>query len=752
MEFFVLDPRVQLAPLGPPGDLLIPPPPYWFGAKGRVGAIPLAREVPARLTIPVGMPPGFVYWQAANANGGTSTGVFVVSDGPEMVEDECRRGPQVLADLPVTVSGRLTKVEEVDTYRLTTPRAGPVTCDLLARRLGANFHGVIEVRAKTGNTVADAVDGEGADVAVTFAAEAGGEYVISIRDIDHGGDRSFVYRLGVTPGPRVVAALAAAVRRGETRSVEFVGMGVATGAPRLESVTKPVTFPADPAATVLNYRLETPFGTAPPFSLLVTDLTETVDPPRTDDTPRLLNVPAAVTGVLDRRYREDRYAFAAQKGEVWSIALEARRIGSPLDVAFVIQGPDGKDVVQSDDLPGTTDAGLDFTAPADGVFRVVVSERSGKSGARDAVYRLEIRQPAADYQLQALQRVNVLIGGKLDLVVKTRRTGGFAGPIELSIAGLPTGITIPAGLVIPADKNELAIPLPAGADAVAAAGVVTITGLANIGEATVTRAALCPATGSLIPRTPQESDVPRLLVTSMMRPRIKGRPVDQDTIRKVNVGTTFPAEITLERLEGFTGEIVLKQSAKQSYQVQGITGGEVKVPPGVDRTPFPCFMPEWLETSRTSRMGVIGVVQVPDPTGKMRHLVVEMTGFITMGMEGALLKLSHTSRDLVARPGEPVDVPLRVTRSPKLPEPAKLELKLSEDQASLLTAEPVVVLPGQEEVVFRVIPVADSRLAGLQMIVIRATVLQDGHLPAISETRVPVEFSPAAPLCAGGTP
>ena len=57
-------------------------------------------------------------------------------------------------------------------------------------------------------------------------------------------------------------------------------------------------------------------------------------------------------------------------------------------------------------------------------------------------------------------------------------------------------------------------------------------------------------------------------------------------------------------------------AATQSYQVQGITGGEVAVPPGVSRPSTPCYMPEWLETIRTSRMGIIAVASVPDPKGK----------------------------------------------------------------------------------------------------------------------------------------
>src|SRR5438876_50452 len=43
MEYFVHDPRVKLVPCGPPGPILIPPPPYWFGAKGRLPSLPLPR-------------------------------------------------------------------------------------------------------------------------------------------------------------------------------------------------------------------------------------------------------------------------------------------------------------------------------------------------------------------------------------------------------------------------------------------------------------------------------------------------------------------------------------------------------------------------------------------------------------------------------------------------------------------------------------------------------------------------------------
>ncbi|HVC92623.1 MAG TPA: hypothetical protein VND64_02985 [Pirellulales bacterium] len=745
MEFFVLDRRAQLLADGPPGEILVPPPPYWFGSKGRLGAVPLPREVPARFVVAADCPPGPVYWQAANANGGTATGVFVVGTGPQVVEDECRKAPQALTSLPVTVSGRISKIEEVDRYRFVAPRAGPVTCDLVARRLGANWHGCLEVRDAATKLVADVVDAEGLDTALTFAAQTGAEYEVAVRDIDHAGDRSYVYQLTIAAAPRVVASLPAAGRRGETREVEFVGIGVATGALQLESVARPVTFPTDPSRSSLVYSLETPFGTALPFELLLSDLPELIEPAAPAAAPHELPAPAAVTGALDQPTSVDRYLLEVKQGERWTIALEARRFGSPLDVSLAVVGPDGKELANNDDLPGTTDAGLEFAAPADGGYQLVVSDMAARGGTRAAVYRLSVAKPQADFRLEVPQRVNVLLGGSAGVLVKATRLGGFAGPIKLTFAGLPAGVSAPAEMTIPADKSELAVALTAGAEATAAAALVKVTGEAKVGETTVTRQALAAAAGNLAPRGLDGNLVSEILVASMMKPRVKGRPVDQDTGRKVHRGATFPADVIVERLEGYQGEIVLKMAARQSYQVQGITGDDIVVPPGVTNTIYPCHMPEWLETTRTSRMGMISVVQVPDPRGRVRHLVAEMTGFITMTLEGPLLKLAHVPLETPVVPGQTFDVRLKISRSAKLAEPVRLELRLPEDLTGLLSVvsmdAPLEVPLDREEAELRIATTADPRLAGVRRFTIRATGLQDGKWPAVSETTVEVDFS-----------
>jgi hypothetical protein len=177
--------------------------------------------------------------------------------------------------------------------------------------------------------------------------------------------------------------------------------------------------------------------------------------------------------------------------------------------------------------------------------------------------------------------------------------------------------------------------------------------------------------------------------------------------------------------------------------VQGITGGEVKVPPGVTKTIYPCFMPEWLESTRTSRMGMIAMAKVADPKGKIRYVVNDITGFVTMTMEGPLMKVSPEVSEQVVPSDRPFDVQVKVSRLTKLAEPVRLELRVPEELAGKLKAEAVVVPVGKEHVVFRITPLAD--LNGVHAITIRGTALQDGRYPAISEAHFSVEFLSAKP-------
>jgi hypothetical protein len=575
--------------------------------------------------------------------------------------------------------------------------------------------------------VAEAVDTEGVDPALTFQAAAGAEYTIAVHDIDHAGDRSFVYRLDVRPGPRVVATIPAAGKRGESREVEFL---LDAGNRKIESVKKSVAFPTTDAPS-FAFKLETASG---PVTVPLS-LSDVADGPA-------LTANGAVTVVFDKPNAEVKFPLTGKKGDHWSILAEARRFGSPVDPSLKLLGAD-KPVAMNDDLPGTTDAGLEFTLPADGTYQVAVSDAAGTAPSRAAIARLSVRTPADGFTLSvANQKVPAVLGAKTTLAVKATRTGTFKGPITLTLAGLPAGLTAaPTPLVIPADKPELPIVLDVPASVAVTASLLTITGTADVGGKPMTRSAiapLLPTAGNLAPRSPEESQSAALLFAITMKPRVKGAPVDKDTGRKVPRGSTHPADITLQRLEGYAGEITLRQAARQSYQVQGITGRDIVVPAGAVKAQYPCFMPEWLETIRTSRMGIVSEVKVADPKGTIRTLVAPIDGFVTMTMEGALLKVSHTEEEVTAKAGQPLVVKIKLARSPRLTEPVKLELIAPEELASAVKCEPVVVNNGQLEAEMRITVVDVARLAGEPVLTIRGTAAQPGDLKVVSETTVRV--------------
>jgi len=730
VDAFSLDTRVQIELRGELSDFLITPPPYWFGHKGRIAPHKIPREQTLRITLPADLPAGPVEFQFANANGATAPVPFFVGTAPEVFEAEFHREPQPLPALPVTVNGRLSRIEEVDQYRISRPDAGLITCELFARRLGATFHGIIEVRDEAGRLVADAADTEGRDVSLTFHAEAGVSYLVSLHDVDFDGDWSFVYRLQFTSGPRVVAAIPATARRGETRSIGFVGYGVASGQPKLESITRDVTFPNDANVAKFAYVLETPFGTAPAVTLHCSDRNEVMEPAATAE-PAILTFPVAMTGLLDVPGDPDRFSFSGRKGESIHAAACSQSIEAPLDLELILSDTTGKELARNDDLPDTTDAELSFILPADGDYVLAVNDLSGKSGSRSAVYRLIVESslPEAantpDFALDIPRLAGVPIDGKFDLPVKVLRKRGYTGPIQLSVTGLPAGVTVPDELLIPEKKNDLKVALTCAADAPTGANFIHITATATAGDTIVTR-----------------TSAP-LLLARTMKPRAKVEPVDKDGGRTVHRGTTYPAEVIVTRMEDFTGEVVLQMAAKQGYQVQGSRGWDVVVPPDVTRTHYPCYMPEWLEVDRTSRMVVVAVTRVPDPSGRVRHLVSLMDGRITMSMEGALMKVSHAAGELSLEPGGSIEIPVTVARSPKLPESVTLELVVPSELEGLLRADPVTVTPGQTEVRFRVETVIDPRLDGEANFTIRGTAMQEGKLPVISQTDVPLVFTSA---------
>lgn len=720
MQIFVHDPRIKLEITGKPTGVLITEPPYWFGYKARGYAWPLAREFPARLTIPADVPPGLVRWQAANANGTSPVGQFSLGTTPELAEDPKRKSPQDLPALPITVTGQVRRIEEIDRYRFSVPKSGPVTLELMARRLGSPLHGMIKVQDPSGRVVLDVADTEGRDLTVTMRAEAGVSYDLSLNDLDFAGDRSYVYRLTLTAAPQVVAAYPAGGQRGQTRLVEFTGFGLATGSDKLESVTREVAFPATLEVSSMEYAVVTDWGTSKPFKLLVTDVAEVVKPAAGES---MLTAPGAVTGSIETRFGSDQHSVTLTKGQTWDIAAQARAIGSPLDLELIVLGPDGKQVATNDDAAGTIDAELPLTVPADGIYRIVVTDRSGKSGSRAANYRLSITPPREDVEISAPAQLNIPLGTPAKLAIKATRKGGFKGPIPLTLTGLPAGVTVPENLVIAEGKGDLTIDLTCAADAAVTASLCSITATPQIGAQAV----------------PRLSNPVLMAIT--LKPRFKLTPEGLDDVRKVHRGSTYLFPMLIERLEGYTGPITLEMTAKQQRHRQGLASDEFVIPADAKRVEYPIFVPEWMETTKTSRMILNGSAQIADPKGNLRTVLQRQELRFGILPEGALMKLTHGAGEVKATAGIELTVPLALSLASDLKEPIQISIVPQESQQGLFVSEPMSLVPGQKETKMRVRIPEGVTAFGEQELTFRARTTKDGW-PVVSETSVLIDIRP----------
>ena len=720
MQLFVHDPRIKLEIVGKPSDVLITEPPYWFGYKARGYAWPLPREFPARLTIPADVTPGLIRWQVANANGTSPVGQFQIGTHPEVAEDPQRKSAQVLPALPVTIGGQIRRIEEVDRYKFSIPKSGPVTIELMARRIGSPLHGMLKVQDPGGRVVLDIADTEGRDFTTTFQADAGVTYELSLHDLDFAGDRSYVYRLTLTAAPRVLAGYPAGGQRGQTKPVEFVGIGLATGSDTLESVTRDVVFPPDPDVKSIEYAVETTWGTSKAVTLLVSDVVEAVKPATGEAT---IAVPGAVTGFIESRFGSDQYTAALIKGQTWDIVAQSRSLGSPLDLELTLLGPDGKPVATNDDVAGTTDAELAFAAPADGTYRIVVADRSGKSGTRAANYRLSLSAPKDDFEITVPTQLNIPLGGQAKLALKATRKGSFKGAVPVTINGLPAGVTAPENLVIAEGKADLAIDLTCAADAAVTASSCALSATTQIGDRAATRTA------------------GPVLLAITMKPRFKLTPEGLDDVRKVHRGSTYLFPMLIERLEGYTGPITLEMTAKQQRHRQGLASDEFQVPADAKRVEYPIFVPEWMETTKTSRMILNGSIQLADPKGTVRTLLQRQELRFGILPEGALMKLTHGAAEIKASAGSELTIPLSLSLAPELREPIQITVVPNERHKGLFTAEPIHLASGQKDAKFVIRVGTEPSVVGEQEVTIRAKSQRHGW-PVISETTLLIDIRP----------
>lgn len=321
--------------------------------------------------------------------------------------DEFAKAPR-LEQLPVTINGRLNKSGDVDSFAIQLEAGQTLTASLDAYVLGSPVDPVLRLVDTRGLELALNHDnGRNLDPALTWTAQATGTYVLQV----------FGFAVPATADVRFTGSDACVYR-----------LHLARAAP-----ARP-TFP--PAKGP--------------------EWTEAEHASRTGDQPAPVP-PFAVTGVIEQTGEQDRFVFAATKGDKLVLAVQSAALGLPLDAWLAIRNSAGKELVRNDD--GTNaDPLLEWTAPETGTYTAVVGSVLQRAGP-DHRYRLNVQPAQPRFQgVIAESSFKVEPGKSAKIKVTARRIQGFKTKLTATVAGLPAGLTAsPVELSETAKEIELEV-------------------------------------------------------------------------------------------------------------------------------------------------------------------------------------------------------------------------------------------------------------------------------------------------------
>lgn len=455
-----------------------------------------------RVTAAADLPAGVHDCRAVGPNGVSNPRAFRVTPLTQQGETEPNNDvpeAQKVA-LETVTDGDIAGRTDVDFFRFAARKGQTVVVRCRAASVDSRLTADLRVFDAADRLLATGIDHEG-DSVIPFAVPAGGEYVVRLCSLAYqqGGPDCF-YRLEVTTGPWLRTAFPPAVTAGRSGEVRLVGANLPAGgvadlpaADRSDLTRFPALLP--PTAATLGL---TDHG---PLRIALTDTPPAVAAGKNRSPKAALRVavPGWACGRLAESRRRDWYRFTAKKGERLIIEVAADRLGTPADLAmYLFRAADMKLLGEYDEhrevptaaghfFTHTEDPTADFTAKQDGDYLLAVGPRAADASLPAAlVYAIQWRRPSPDFTLVAVENPTtegggavVGRGGVAFFRVFCPRRDGFAGPVSLTVEGLPPGVTCPPQALPPLATDTV---LAVYADEKAAdwAGPVRVVGTAVV--------------------------------------------------------------------------------------------------------------------------------------------------------------------------------------------------------------------------------------------------------------------------------
>jgi WD40 repeat protein len=325
------------------------------GVSGKVvpGSASL-RAVQADVTLPATLSAG-VYQLGVKTAAGQAQLPFAVDLFAATAEVEPNDSPSTgqQVTLPATLAGTLHKPGEVDFYRFEARANEQIGAQVVATGPDPKVDPLLKLTDASGQVLAESTAG-----VLGYTVAKDGTYALGIRDRDFRGGPNMTYRLQVGPIPVVTGVYPLGLQRGTEAYIQLDGVNLGG----VKSVK--VKVPADAA---LGSRLPVAVATAngPVLgnpTIVVGEFAEVVSGrcfelraltkdgicvpsvPEGMTACLVLPVPGTGNGIIDRPGVTEEWRFPAKTGQRLLLAINARRLGSPLDSFVEVQDAKGQPV------------------------------------------------------------------------------------------------------------------------------------------------------------------------------------------------------------------------------------------------------------------------------------------------------------------------------------------------------------------------------------------------------------------------
>ena len=464
------------------------------------------------VTIDKSVPAGVYDVRAHGLYGLSNPRSFVVGDLPEKAEVEPNNQSDQATPVAMdsVVNASLQAATDVDYFSFPGKKGEKVSIDCRAARIDSPLVAIIEVYGPDKKRLVTERDTFRNDPYVNVTLPADGTYQVKVRDLTYTGGVQHIYRLGIHKKPHIEFVMPPSGVPGTTGSYTLYGYNLPGGKTSdlsvdetpLQEVQVQIAIPAKPAtlqmgeqgfphevsADGFSYVWETPVGSSNPVTIYFAEGKIVRDEQNVEET---LTLPGEFVGQFEAKNDVDTFRFAGKAKQKYSIQVFGQRNGIVVDpvivVDQVIKDKAGKETFKRlgnvgatsvfPDLGGklfdtrTDDPYYLFTAPADGVFRVTLRDLQFETrGNSRMVYRAVIRQPKPDFRLAALplypQAVNtggapaaisLRKGDCFKISVMALRQDGFNETIDLSVKGLPAGVSCKAASIGAGTNNAVMI-------------------------------------------------------------------------------------------------------------------------------------------------------------------------------------------------------------------------------------------------------------------------------------------------------